>query len=257
MSKKNESTPSLRSYEGKKLLSYLREGDYAHAGETESIEIVMSEFSKKQQRKILDVGCGLGGTANFIQLHHWGKVTGLDIEPEAIQYAKKHYPEISFYCADVIQAPDIFQDKNFDLLCLFNSFYAFKDQALALKVLSDISLPNATLAIFDYSDKSLGTQTFPPKNFPMTIGSFTPINLNKIESMLASNGWRLYKLDDISDLYIGWYSSLLEKIVNQEKWIISYYGEAYYHKAENTYRALHQALVEQSLGGAIVYAENK
>ena len=58
---------SLRKITGKKLLSFLRDGDFAHAGETEAINLLMGQFRKKRIQYILDVGCGLGGTAHYLQ----------------------------------------------------------------------------------------------------------------------------------------------------------------------------------------------
>src|SRR5438874_1042531 len=113
---------SLRKFNGKKLVSYLRQGDYAHAGDIESIIQVMSKFRKNTHRTILDAGCGLGGTANFIQQNGWGKVTGIDIEFDSIMYAKEVYPDIPFYQCDIL---DVYQKLNtkFDIICLFNTFY--------------------------------------------------------------------------------------------------------------------------------------
>ena len=73
---------SMRQYTGKHLVAFLRGKNYAHAGEEEAISIVLDEFPKKNDRVILDVGCGLGETANFIQKNGWRLVTGFDIEKE-------------------------------------------------------------------------------------------------------------------------------------------------------------------------------
>jgi 2-polyprenyl-3-methyl-5-hydroxy-6-metoxy-1,4-benzoquinol methylase len=79
----------MRHFEGKRLLSVIRGSDYAHAGEEEAINLVMSRIPKNNGRLILDVDCGLGGTAKFIQEHGWGQVTGIDIEEESMYMQKK------------------------------------------------------------------------------------------------------------------------------------------------------------------------
>ncbi len=71
---------SLRKITGKKLLSFLRNGDFAHAGETDATNLVMSKFRKNRSQCILDVGCGLDGTANYLQEQAWGQVFAFDIE---------------------------------------------------------------------------------------------------------------------------------------------------------------------------------
>src|SRR6185312_7479553 len=47
---------SMNSYLGQRILSLVREGDYAHAGEEEAIELAMSDVEKDSHRVILDVG---------------------------------------------------------------------------------------------------------------------------------------------------------------------------------------------------------
>jgi len=48
----------LNSYEGKRLLALARGGDYAHAGETESIDLVWDALPKSPTQSVLDAGCG-------------------------------------------------------------------------------------------------------------------------------------------------------------------------------------------------------
>lgn len=57
---------SMNSYLGQRILALVREGDYAHAGEEEAIELSMSGVGKDARRVILDAGCGRGGTADYL-----------------------------------------------------------------------------------------------------------------------------------------------------------------------------------------------
>ncbi|WP_156411958.1 methyltransferase domain-containing protein, partial [Legionella bozemanae] len=66
----------------KQILAMLREGDFAHPGETEAIELSLSPIAKNSEARLLDVGCGLGGTAHYVQKKGWGTVTGVDIDSD-------------------------------------------------------------------------------------------------------------------------------------------------------------------------------
>jgi SAM-dependent methyltransferase len=121
----------LNSYQGKRLLALARGADYAHAGETEAIDMVWSGLPKSRTQKILDAGCGRGGTAAYMYHAGWGRVTGIDIEGESIVRAREAYPEISFEICSVEQSDRVGKE-TFDIVCCFNSFYAFPDQAAAL-----------------------------------------------------------------------------------------------------------------------------
>ena len=76
------------------ILSVVRNGDYAHPGEEDSIRLAMEDFPLDRRRKILDVGCGRGGTAYYIQSQGWGRVTCFDIDEVSIEYANLTYPTI-------------------------------------------------------------------------------------------------------------------------------------------------------------------
>lgn len=51
----------------KQILAMLREGDFAHPSEIEAIEVSLSPIAKNSENRLLDVGCGLGGTAHYVQ----------------------------------------------------------------------------------------------------------------------------------------------------------------------------------------------
>ena len=53
--------------------------------------------------RVLDMACGCGyGTALLAERHPDKQVTGVDIDPEAIAYAQRHYrlPNLRYVCAD-------------------------------------------------------------------------------------------------------------------------------------------------------------
>lgn len=57
---------SMSSATGKQILSLIRSGDYAHAGEEEAIRPTLDGVTPSPTRAILDMGCGLGETADYI-----------------------------------------------------------------------------------------------------------------------------------------------------------------------------------------------
>ena len=245
----------LREFVGKNLVSYLREGDFAHAGEEEAIRLVMQGSLKYSGQKILDVGCGLGGTADFIQSEGWGIVTGIDIEEKSILYAKEHYPDVLFHNIDVLDVDRFFLHKNFDLICCFNSFYAFSDQEKALSALHSISHNKTQLIIFDYSIKSkFGKNKFYREDSRLQ-GPFKPVITDNIEERLNSCGWGLKNIVDISTNYIRWYKDLVTKLKENKQQIISKFSQSAYLKAHSTYSNLYAGLLNQDLGGTIVYSE--
>jgi hypothetical protein len=55
------------SYTDKQLLAFIRGSDYAHAGEEEAIDLALRPVPRRPDQLLLDVGCGLGGTAKYVE----------------------------------------------------------------------------------------------------------------------------------------------------------------------------------------------
>jgi hypothetical protein len=67
---------NMNSFEGKRILALIRDGDYAHAGEEEAIECSFRSIPKNLEHWLLDVGCGRGGSADYLaNLNPKGRVS--------------------------------------------------------------------------------------------------------------------------------------------------------------------------------------
>ena len=56
---------------------------------------------------IIDLGCGCGYLTNTIYNKGRHNITGVDISPASIDYAREKYPYISFVCEDICKTTDI------------------------------------------------------------------------------------------------------------------------------------------------------
>lgn len=242
---------SMRSFKGKNVVSFVRKGDYAHPGEEEAITIVFANIPPLPNRMILDVGCGLGGTANFLQQKGFGHCTGIDVEAESIQYAKNKYPNVTFQQTDVLDINEV-TSKKFDLIYLFNSFYEFPNQLGALQKLNNVAAFDAQLILFEFYDLSNGkSHLIDLKNSSIT----HPISRKELSVLLKKSDWKLIGFKDISDKYQQWYANLLDGLQKNESAIIDKFGEAAYQSAWKRYNDWYRELKIKNLGGAIVYAE--
>ncbi len=248
--KESTSMPVLmRSFKGKSILSFVRSGNHAHAGEEEAIIRVFHGIEKNPARQILDVGSGRGGTAKFIQDHSWGVVTGIDIEPESVEFASKIYPDIRFYCSDVVDIDKILLEK-FDLICMFNAFYEFSDQEAALRALRKVSHDKTTLIIFDYIDLSAGNSSLIVRNDRTRTTS--PIELSNFNEISLKTGWFKETCEDLCEEYKIWYQTLLEKIEKNKDRIIENFGKDGYRSAQKRYSDLLRAVNEGEISGGII-----
>lgn len=235
---------------GKAILSLVRQGDYAHPGEEEAIDLLFSSLPKDPDRSILDLGCGRGGTAAYVQRHGWGRVTGVDIDADSLRYAAGRYPGVSFLSEDVARIAERWRSE-FDLIYLYNSFYAFPDQKGALEQIWQVSRPGATLAIFEYTDRQ---GTF--RKYASEQNAFwKPVQPGRFPAQLKATGWELERVDDLTPQYFAWYRELCSRIKANKARITRDFGKEWYELARDTYEEL-LGLIEQGVvGGSVFWAK--
>jgi ubiquinone/menaquinone biosynthesis C-methylase UbiE len=244
----------LRSCLGKQLVAFVRQGDYAHPGEEESIKMLMQGIKPNKNRLILDVGCGLGGTAKFVQDFGLGKVIGVDLDVDTIEYAKKTYPEVEFHVADVLEINRVLKQK-FDLIYLFNSFYSFPKQQEALQVLRSLAHDSSELLIFDLVDLSQKSSSIIEVEIQDRLTR--PLVLEEMKIMLQNSGWQLLKYEDLKAEHIRWYAKLLTGIKEKREAIITQFGENAYQSALIRYTNWYEEIVAGRISGGIFRARAK
>jgi ubiquinone/menaquinone biosynthesis C-methylase UbiE len=237
---------NMNSFEGKRILALVRDGDYAHAGEEEAIERAFRSIPKTSEQWVLDVGCGRGGSAEYLRRHGWGHVEGIDRDSESIEYARTAYPEIGFHVCDVLDVPRIVT-RTFDVIYMLNAFYAFDRQREALAVLRKVARPSAQLVIFDYTVGPNAADT-PNPMMPHAI------RLSEIAAMLRAAGWEPGAVEDLSDEYARWYAEFVQRIQLKRAEIEKVGGADWYNFVLSMYSGLHGMIAGGGLGGAIVHA---
>jgi ubiquinone/menaquinone biosynthesis C-methylase UbiE len=237
---------NMNSFEGKRILALVREGDYAHAGEEEAIERAFRSIPKNSEQWLLDVGCGRGGSAEYLQRHGWGQVEGIDRESDSIDYARATYPKIGFHVCDVLDIARTVT-RTFDVIYMLNAFYAFDRQREALAELRKIAKLSAQLVIFDYT---VGANAGDMPNPMMPHG----IRLSEIAAMLRDQGWEPGAVEDLNAEYARWYAEFVERIQLKRAEIEKIGGADWYNFVLSMYSGLHGAITQGGLGGAIVRA---
>lgn len=242
----------MNTPEGKRLLSALRGADYAHAGEETAIEMALADWPKSSRRRILDAGCGRGGTAHFLQTKGWGIVTGVDRDASSIDHAREEYPEVTFATADLTEALTL-PDGPFDGITMFNVLYAIPNQAAALKALRTVAAPGAQLMIFDYTETG-GYEKAVASLHP-EFALWHPPVMAKMPATLQAAGWRLVTTYSINREYERWYADLVSRFTTRQAVLASVADDTMIAYARGLYANLLHLIREGALGGAIFHAE--
>ena len=238
------------SHRKKELASFVRNGDFSHPGEIEAIQKVLQYIEKKDTNTLLDVGCGLGGTASYIKKCGYGNPVCIDIDQNNINYALNKYSDIEFYCCDVLNAESVCKKQQFDIIYLISSFLTFEKQQESLATLSKLGNSNSTLVLFDYTATSISKLP----NLSWTAKLHTPIDPQNINNMLKISGWKLTNFIDLSANFLQWYLELMKMITAQKDAIIKRFGINDYNSLFATYDFYTECYKNHILGGCIIIA---
>lgn len=202
-------------------------------------------------QRLLDVGCGRGGTANYLHQNGYSDIYGFDIDSESIEYAKTQYPHIDFRCCDALRCSDCY-DCCFDIIYLFNVLYSFNDggKETCLRQLRKLADDRTRLVIFDYTELQ-----DEERDVPTNRANWHPLNISRIRAICEATGWRVTEFVDYTPEYCGWYADLVDRILRYREDILEIADEHWYSSAKSLYEGLLSDLVSGRLGGGTLYLQ--
>ena len=242
---------AMNNATGKRLLALVRDGDYAHPGEEEAIHLLLAGVRPDEHRRILDAGCGGGGTAAWVQGHGYGAVTGIDIDAETVRLARERHPEVALVAGDLQQAADVLSGP-FALIYSMTALYAVPDQRAALTQLGALAAPGAELRLFEYAD--------PEGRFAAASSGrsgyawWRPLDPRRLHELLAGTGWSLAESRDLGLEFERWYVELCARIAAQREAITDEFGAAWFEFARAVYAGILEMVRAGELGGVFVRA---
>lgn len=103
------------------------------------------------QSKILDVGCGMGGSSIYLAKHYDASVTGITLSAKQVEIAKRKAEEnsiknVSFKIEDALLL-ESFSDNSFDIVWSLESCEQFFDKEMFLKQAYRVLKPDGKLML--------------------------------------------------------------------------------------------------------------
>ncbi len=105
-------------------LAQIENINWYHLARCQHIKDLILKYIKKDAKEnisILDVGCGTGGTTNF--LTQFGEVDGLEPSALAIELFQKKYPAIPLYKGGVNEINQLILKNDYDLVTVLGVLY--------------------------------------------------------------------------------------------------------------------------------------
>ncbi|MDX1924590.1 MAG: methyltransferase domain-containing protein [Rickettsiaceae bacterium] len=243
------------------ILRKLRgDDDFAHPGGAEAIDYALKKIknqSSLKQGKTLDVGCGYGGSTEYLSKKGFRRVWGADIDKKAVEYSALKYTNLHFKHLDNLNIASKFKKDLFSFIYMFNFMYTIEDKELLIKNIGKISTKGATLVILDYS-RTHHLQD-PKSNQIKDFAGITikPIDQTSLAASLKSNGWKVKEISNVTDKYISWYSDFLEKYAKKRHSLIKKYNEHEVEVAENLFNKILFNLKNHNIGAILIIAQKE
>ena len=162
-------------------------------------------------QNILDIGCGLGGSARFVAKNYGAKVTGIDLTPEYIETGKALCgwvglsDRIELLQGNAQALP--FQDASFDGAYMMHVGMNIEDKSAMFAELSRVLKPGAKLGIYDIMATSDDDLIYP---VPWATTSETSwlAKPKDYRAALENNGLHVVKETDRHDFAIDFFAKM-------------------------------------------------
>lgn len=242
---------AMNNATGKRVLALIRDADFAHPGEVAANELLFSGAQPDPRRRILDAGCGGGGTASWVQGRGLGAVTGIEIDAATARLARERHPEVAIVEGDLQRAADIL-DGPFGLIYSMTAIYAVPDQAAVFSELGALAAPGAELRLLEYADPEgrFGEMTSGDPSW----GWWRPLAPRDLPGILAAAGWTSLRVRDLHQEFVNWYGDLCSRIHRKREEIVRDFGRGWYDFVASEYAGILGMVQGRALGGVLVTA---
>ena len=241
---------AMNNATGKRILALVREGDYAHPGEEEANALLFAGVRIDRSR-VLDAGCGGGGTAAWVQGRALGTVTGIELDAATVRLARERHPEVTVVHGDLQRAGDILAGP-FDLVYSMTAIYAAPDQAAVFRELRALAAPGAELRLLEYADPHGRFADATRGNAHW--GEWHPLAPRELPALLADAGWTDVSVRDLHPELVLWYRQLCDRIAAKRHAITLEFGHDWYEFVAREYTGILTLVRAGDLGGVLVRA---
>ncbi len=184
--------------------------DFFHVGGREATSDLADLAEIHRDMKILDVGCGIGGSARFLALEKGCHVTGIDLTPEYIEAALKLTvasglgDAVDYHTGNALEMP--FESDTFDMVWTEHTQMNIARKLGFYHEIKRVLVPGGRLAFHDIFLGPEGDPRYPlPWSEDGTISFLT--SAADAKTLLLEMGFRIIVWEDRSRHALDWFSA--------------------------------------------------
>jgi tocopherol O-methyltransferase len=200
---------------------WIRGDESKDTAQVQMIEHLVEAANIQPHSRVLDIGCGYGGSSIYLARKYHVQATGITISPVQVEMAQKAADEAgvsaSFLCMD---AESMHFDQPFDVLWSVESISHYQDIPRFFVNAARFLKPGGTLAITDWFKQ----ESLPPREHrkflhPIEDGMMIELHtMRDYESYLAAAGFEVRRSDVLNEHTAKSWDLGLDIIKNKALW---------------------------------------
>lgn len=192
--------------------------DAFHIRGRESTAELAGRMTWTRGLRVLEVGCGLGGSARYLASEHGARVTGIDLTPDFVATARELTERVglgaavSFQQASALDLP--FPDGSFDVVWTEHAQMNIEDKRTFYASLARVLVPGGRLLFHDIFQGPGGPPHFPePWADSPSISFLEPPEA--VRALLAEVGLSVTDWEDRSEVSLAWFRAMFERVAKE------------------------------------------
>ncbi len=205
----------LENQSGVAPMDQLASVDEFHMGGRVATRAVAEKLALSPGQKVLDVGCGLGGTARYLAGAHQCQVAGVDITPEYVEVGERLNRDlglddrVSLKVASALAMP--FDDASFDRVAMLHVGMNIEDKNALFAEIARVTRPGGFLVVYDVMRRGAQELAYPVAWAREAATSFLAAPEDYRQALRASR-FEVLEETDKSELALEFFTNLKARL---------------------------------------------
>jgi ubiquinone/menaquinone biosynthesis C-methylase UbiE len=206
---------SLKAETGKNPIDLLAAVDEFHMGGRPATRALAEALRLETGSRVLDIGCGMGGTARYLAKTYQCEVAGLDLTPEYVsvgQDLNEHVGlagRINLAVGSALDLP--YATAQFDRACMLHVGMNIADKEKLMREAARVICPGGYFGIYDVMRTSDAPIVYPVAWAEDESTSFV-MNVAEYSRALEAAGFEIVDLIDKRDVALGFFEGIMQRL---------------------------------------------